>query len=65
MEQAGASMMIQKEMTRRAIQTTMNVYGKAMSDGQREANNNVVQMVLRTTTPMGLVLVKVGCGGRI
>jgi integrase len=65
MEQAGASMTIQQEMMRHAIQSTMNVYGRAMSDGKREANSNVVQMVLRTTTPMGLVLVKVGCGGRI
>jgi hypothetical protein len=38
------------------IQTTMNVYGRAMTDGKRQANSNAVQMVVQervaTTTPV-------------
>jgi hypothetical protein len=34
-------------MRHASIQTTMNVYGKAMTDTKRQAHNNVVQMVLK------------------
>ena len=41
-------MTVQKELMRHAsIQTTMNVYGKAMSDTKREAHSKIVAMVLR------------------
>ena len=40
-------MVVQKELMRHAsIQTTMNVYGEAMSDSKRAANTKVVEMVL-------------------
>jgi integrase len=43
-----APMSVQKELMRHAsIQTTMNVYGKAISDSKRIANSKVVQMVLK------------------
>jgi integrase len=29
------------------IQTTMNVYGRAMTDSKRQAHDKVVQMVLK------------------
>jgi len=32
-------------------QTTMNVYGKAMTDSKRHANSKVVQMVLQEPHP--------------
>ncbi|MBZ5584932.1 MAG: hypothetical protein LAQ30_22525 [Acidobacteriia bacterium] len=39
---------VQRELMRHAsIQTTMNVYGRAMTDSKRKANSNVVQMVLK------------------
>jgi integrase len=49
LQEAGASMPIQKELMRHAsIQTTMNVYGRStMSPAKREANSNVVRMALR------------------
>ena len=44
----GAPMSVQKELMRHAsIQTTMNVYGKAMMDNKRQANSKVVEMVLK------------------
>jgi integrase len=40
-------MTVQKELMRHAsIQTTMNVYGQAMSDTKREAHSRVVKAVL-------------------
>jgi hypothetical protein len=37
---------VQQELMRHAgIQTTMNVYGRAMADGKRQANRKVVQML--------------------
>jgi integrase len=43
LEASGAGMTIQKELMRHAsIQTTMNVYGRAMTDSKREANTQVV-----------------------
>jgi integrase len=39
---------VQKELMRHAsIQTTMNVYGKAIADSKRQAHNEVVEMVLK------------------
>jgi len=53
-------MTVQKELMRHAsIQTTMNVYGKAMTDSKRQAHSKVVQMVLRDPLP----LQKVANGG--
>jgi integrase len=47
-DDTGAPMSVQKELMRPAsIQTTMNVYGKAISDSKRSANSKVVQMVLK------------------
>jgi integrase len=38
---------VQRELMRHAsIQTTMNVYGRAMTDSKRQAHANVVQMVM-------------------
>ena len=43
----GAPITVQKELMRHAsIQTTMNVYGKAMTDSKRQAHSKVVEMVL-------------------
>jgi len=53
LDTGGASIGVQKELMRHAsIQTTMNVYGRgAMTDGKRQANTNVVEMVLRDPQP--------------
>jgi integrase len=41
-------MKVQQELMRHAsIQTTMNVYGQAMSSSKREAISKVVEMVLK------------------
>ncbi len=43
-------MKVQQELMRHAsIQTTMNVYGQALSSTKRQANSKVVQMVLKPT----------------
>ena len=34
-------------MRHASIQTTMNVYGKAIADSKRQAHNEVVEMVLK------------------
>jgi integrase len=34
-------------MRHASIQTTMNVYGQAMTSSKRQANSNVVEMVLK------------------
>ena len=34
-------------MRHASIQTTMNVYGKAMTDSKRQAHSKVVEMVLK------------------
>jgi hypothetical protein len=45
-------MTVQKELMRHAsIQTTMNIYGKAMSTSKRQAHSKVVAMVLRKRNP--------------
>jgi type IV secretion system protein VirB5 len=47
-DETGAPMKVQQELMRHAsIQTTMNVYGQAMSSSKREANGKVVEMVLK------------------
>jgi len=48
LDETGAPMKVQQELMRPAsIQTTMNVYGQAMSSSKREANGKVVEMVLK------------------
>ena len=48
LDETGAPMKVQQELMRHAsIQTTMNVYGQAMSSSKREANGKIVEMVLR------------------
>ncbi len=52
LDQTGASMGVQKELMRHAsIQTTMNVYGNAVSDSKRTANGKVVEMALKQPKP--------------
>ncbi len=34
-------------MRHASIQTTMNIYGKAMTDSKRQAHSKVVEMVLK------------------
>ena len=52
LDEAGAPMGVQRELMRHAsIQTTMNVYGEAMSDSKRAANSKVVEMVLNSSKP--------------
>lgn len=38
-------------MRHASITTTMNVYGKVMTDTKRQANSKVVQMVLKEPKP--------------
>jgi len=48
LDETGAPMKVQQELMRHAsIQTTMNIYGRAMSSSKREANGKVVEMVLK------------------
>ena len=48
LDETGAPLTVQKELMRHAsIQTTMNVYGKAMTDSKRQAHSKVVEMVLK------------------
>ncbi len=48
LNETGAPMKVQQELMRHAsIQTTMNVYGQAMTSSRREANSKVVKMVLK------------------
>ena len=48
LDETGAPMKVQQELMRHAsIQTTMNVYGRAMPESKREANGKVVTMVLK------------------
>ena len=35
-------------MRHASIQTTMNIYGKAMTDSKRQAHSKVVEMVLNS-----------------
>jgi integrase len=48
LDETGAPLTVQKELMRHAsIQTTMNIYGKAMTDTKRQAHRKVVEMVLK------------------
>ena len=48
LDDTGAPMKVQQELMRHAsIQTTMNVYGQAMTSSKREANGKIVEMVLK------------------
>jgi integrase len=50
LDETGAPMKVQQELMGHAsIQTTMNVYGQALSSTKRQANSKVVQMVLEPT----------------
>lgn len=52
LDQTDAPVGVQRELMRHAsIQTTMNVYGRAMTEGKRKAHDKVVQMVLKTEEP--------------
>src|SRR5262249_38183980 len=52
LDDTGAPVTVQKELMRHAsIQTTMNIYGKAMADTKRQAHSKVVEMVLKTKKP--------------
>jgi integrase len=47
LDETGAPLTVQKElMCHASIQTTMNIYGKAMTDSKRQAHSKVVEMVL-------------------
>jgi integrase len=52
LDDTGAPLTVQKELMRHAsIQTTMNVYGKAMSNTKRQAHSRVVQALLPGKKP--------------
>ena len=52
LDDTGAPITVQKELMRHAsIQTTMNIYGKAMTDSKRQAHSKVVEMVLNGGKP--------------
>lgn len=54
LDETEAPVGVQRELMRHAsIQTTMNVYGRAMTDSKRQANGNVVQMVLKEPAEKG------------
>jgi integrase len=49
LDDTGAPTTVQKELMRHAsIQTTMNVYGKAMTDSKRQAHSKVVELILKS-----------------
>ena len=48
LDETGAPMKVQQELMRHAsIQTTMNIYGAAMTETKRQANSAVVRMALK------------------
>jgi integrase len=48
LDETEAPIGVQRELMRHAsIQTTMNVYGRAMTDSKRQAHGNVVEMVMK------------------
>jgi hypothetical protein len=50
LDETGAPLTVQKELMRHAsIQTTMNIYGKAMTDSKRQAHSKVVEMILKSS----------------
>jgi len=59
LDQTEAPIGVQRELMRHAsVQTTMNVYGRAMTEGKRQAHDKVVQMVFksRNTEPIAKVV---------
>jgi integrase len=47
-DDTGAPTTVRKELMRHAsIQTTMNIYGKAMTDSKRRAHSKVVELILK------------------
>jgi len=61
LDETGAPMKVQQELMRHAsIQTTMNVYGQAMSESKRHANSQVVSLVfgVPNQTPEGSVSIQ-------
>ena len=49
MDDTGAPLTVQQELMRHAsVPTTMNVYGKAMTDSKRQAHSKVVEKVLKS-----------------
>ena len=49
LDDTGAPATVQKELMRHAsIQTTMNVYGRAMTDTKRQAHSKVVELILKS-----------------
>ena len=53
MDDTGAPLTFEQELMRHAsVPTTMNVYGKAMTDSKRQAHSKVVQMVLKEPKPV-------------
>jgi integrase len=67
LDESGTPISVQKELMRHAsIQTTMNVYGRAMAETKRQANSNVVRMILPSRTAdqkPSDKRQKVACGG--
>ena len=50
LDQTEAPIGVQRELMRHAsIQTTINVYGKAMTDTKRQAHRRVVELVLKSS----------------
>jgi integrase len=50
LDETGAPMKVQQELMRHAsIQTTMNIYGRAMNDSKRKANSQVVGLIFGET----------------
>ena len=63
LDETGAPLTVQKELMRHAsIQTTMNIYGKAMTDSKRQAHSKVVEMVLNSGKSDQLRPEDAGCG---
>ena len=61
LDESGAPMEVQQELMRHAsIQTTMNVYGRAMTETKRRANSQVVSLVfgVPNQTPSGSAAVQ-------
>ena len=53
LDETGAPMKVQQELMRHAsIQTTMNVYGRVMTETKRQANSRVVKIVLGRPEPI-------------
>ena len=58
LDDTGTPLTVQKELMRHAsIQTTMNIYGKAMTDSKRQAHSKVVEMVLKGSKPSEKTLI--------